>query len=918
MRLLRYNSRCKLVVGLVTALVFSVGVSELMAQPKLEQIVEGIHYRSIGPTRQGGRVVAFAVSQQNPYTFYAAAGPAGVFKTENNGTTFYPVFDHENIASVGDVAVAPSDDNIVWIGSGEANLRNSTYYGNGVYKSVDGAKTWQHMGLEESHHIGRVLVHQHNPEIVYVAAQGHYYSENSERGIYKSVDGGKTWTKSLDIKEGDRHIGATEVRMDPNDSNILYGITYDRLRTPWSFRTRGTGSAIYKSMDAGNSWVKLTNGLPSGALGKIGIDIYPKNSNILYATVDVAQASGGGIHEIYRSDDAGNSWRRVSAEGESVGGRSNYYGQIIIDPNNDQHIYVLGTIVHESYDGGKTWGQHIKYGGDNHALWIDPNNSNHMIMGYDYGMAISHDAGKNWYHPDELPMGQFYAIGVDMDYPYSVYGGTQDFGSWKGPSTKKGRFPIRFEDWEHVNGGDGFYNLVDPNDSKWLYTGSQFGHITRVNQKSGARKTIMSDETEGLRFNWNTPLLISPHNSNTIYVGAQKLLRSSDRGDNWDTISPELARVDVTKKGFGPFVFGTITTVDESPVQEGVIWVGTDNGHVYQTTDAGKNWINLDKKIKKNPGYWVTRVTASNHDAGTAYITYSGFRRDDFRPFVYKTIDFGKTWISISNGLPNASVNVIKEDHKNPNLLFIGTDKAVYCSLNGGENWLKLKNNMPTVAIHDLVIHPRENDLVVGTHGRSIYIADISILQELSTGLLNSEMHLFQVEPRKQWRMNSQPAVSAQNFSGENEPPGVVINYYLKNRPKDKVKITIYKDDELIYETLGTYEPGLNQILWGMIKQVPRTEEEQKEWEQFEKLSAEEDEFFDYYDTVEIFPMPEEEVDKYGRSLRTRVHPRPGLTVKEYNYTRVPPGKYKVVLSMGELAESTEAILLEDHHDAGE
>ncbi len=884
----------------------------LFSQVGLEDFVEKIHYRLIGPTRQGGRVVAFTVSKQNPYTFYAAAGPGGVFKTINNGNTFFPVFDNENIASVGDVTVAPSDDKIVWIGSGEANLRNSTYYGNGVYKSVDGAKTWQHMGLEESHHIGRVLIHPENPDIVYVAAQGHYYSENPERGIYKTVDGGKTWTKSLDIKIDGRQIGATEVRMDPNHPDVLYGITYDRLRTPWSFKTRGVGSAIYKSTDAGNSWVKLENGLPAGPLGKIGIDIYDKNPKVLYTTIDVEQPSGSSVHEIYRSDDAGASWHRVSKEGESVGGRSNYYGQIIIDPNNDYHLYALGTIMRESFDGGKTWGQYIKYGGDNHALWIDPNNSNHMLLGYDYGMAISHDAGKNWYHPDELPLGQFYAVGVDMEYPYNVYGGTQDFGSWKGPSTKKGRFPIRFEDWEHVNGGDGFYNLVDTEDSRWLYSGSQFGHITRVNQKTGERKTIMGDESEKLRFNWNTPMLISPHNSKTLYIGAQKLLRSMDRGDNWDSISPDLAGFDETKKGFGPFAYGTLTSVDESPVQQGVLWAGTDNGHVYLTTDGGKNWVNLDKKIRKNPGYWVTRVTASSHDAGTAYVTYSGLRRDDFRPFIYKTTDFGKTWTSIAKGLPNESVNVIKEDRKNSDLLFIGTDKAVYCSLDGGVNWLKMKNNMPTVAIHDLVIHPRENDLVVGTHGRSIYIADISVLQELSVKLLEEDIHLFEIEPKVQWRMNSQPAVSAQNFSGENEPPGVVINYYLKETPKDEVKISIYKGNELAYETTGTKELGLNQVLWGMTKQSLRSEEEKKEWEQFQQMIAEEDEFFDYYDTVEIFPRPEEEVDKYGRSMRTRVHPKPGLTVKEYKYSRIAPGEYNVVLSVGNQTKSTKVILLED------
>lgn len=533
-------------------------------------------------------------------------------------------------------------------------------------------------------------------------------------------------------------------------------------------------------------------------------------------------------------------------------------------------------------------------------------------MGYDYGMAISHDAGKNWYHPDELPMGQFYAIGVDMDFPYNVYGGTQDFGSWKGPSTKKGRFPIRFEDWEHVNGGDGFYNVVDPTDSRWLYSGSQFGHITRIDQKTGSRKTIVEDETEDLRFNWNTPLLISPHNSKTLLVGAQKILRSMDRGENWEVISPDLAEYDENKKGFGPFIYGTLTTLDESPIKQGVIWSGSDNGDVHVTIDGGKNWTKLNNNIKGNPGYWVTRITASHHNAGTAYVTYSGLRRDDFRPFIYKTNDYGKSWNSISSNLPNESVNVIKEDHKNPNLLFIGTDKAVYTSLNGGEYWTKMKNNMPTIAVHDLVIHPRENDLIVGTHGRSIFIADISPLQELTDEVLKQNVHLFDVEPKVQWRMTSQPVVSAQNFAGENEPSGVMINYYLKASIKGEVKLTIYDGDEVINKITGTNNIGINSAQWGMTKRKQRTDDEMKAWEADQKQILEEPEYFDYYDAVEIFPAEDEEVDKYGRSMRTRVHFLPELTDKEYKYTLVKSGEYKVVLTADGKTFSKNVLILED------
>ena len=888
----------------------------IIAQPSLETLVKNIKYRQIGPTRQGGRVVAFTVSQQDPFTFYMAGGPGGVWKTENNGNTFYPIFENEDIASIGDITLAPSNDSILWIGSGEANLRNSTYYGNGVYKSLDAGKTWKHMGLKESHHIGRVLIHPKNPDIVYVAAQGHYYSENPERGIYKTIDGGKTWKKSLDIKINSRHIGATEIKMDKNNPNVLYAVTYDRIRTPWMFKNNGEGSGIYKSSDGGESWKKLIKGLPSGSLGKIGIDIYDKNPNILYANIDNANPISNNnrtvLHEIYRSENAGESWFKVSKERESIGDRSNYYGQIIIDPNNHQHIYVLSPIVHESFDGGQNWEQNIRYGGDNHVLWINNSDSRHMMMGYDYGMAITHDTGKNWYHPDEIPMGQFYAIGVDMDYPYNVYGGTQDFGSWKGPSTKKGRFPIRFEDWEHTNGGDGFYNLIDPNDSRWLYSSSQFGHITRIDQKTGTRKTIVDDRTENLRFNWNTPLLISPHNSSTLYVGAQKVLKSINKGENWENISPDLAGYNIDKKGFGPFVYGTLTTLDESPIEEGVIWAGSDNGKVFLTKDGGKSWTNLDNKIKGNPNYWVTRITASNHNPNTAYLTYSGLRRDDFRPFIFKTEDYGNSWVSIASNLPNESINVIKEDYRNPNLLFIGTDKAIYTSLNSGINWIKLKNNMPTIAIHDIVIHPREKDLVVGTHGRSIYIADISPLQEISDDLLLKNAHLFDIESKVQWRMISQPSVSAQNFSGENEAAGVTINYYLKEKVDNNIKVLIYKDEKLINELASPNNAGINSVEWGMTMRKPRTNEEKIEWKKEQKYIKEEPEFFDYYDAVEMFPLTNEEVDKYGRSLKTRIHPLSGNTDKNYKYYKVPPGDYKVVLSIDGIDQNKIVSILED------
>jgi photosystem II stability/assembly factor-like uncharacterized protein len=907
-------------------------VSKSMAQPLSENFLKHFHYRQIGPTRQGGRVVAFAVSRQDPHTFFAGAGPGGVWKTENSGHSFEPVFDHENIASIGDIEFAPSDQNIVWIGTGEANLRNCTYYGNGMYKSSDGGVTWTHMGLEESHHIGRIVIHPSNPDIVYVAAQGHLYSENPERGVYKTSDGGRNWDKSLEVIVDGRYIGATDVVMDPGNPDILYASSYDRKRWAWSFRTAGPGSGIYKTTDGGDSWTKLTNGLPGGMLGKIGLAIYPKDPRILYATIDNANSPGVPDsvryeelfqgkrpekptigHGIYRTDDRGESWRLVSPEGKSIGNRSNYYGQIIVNPNDENHVYVLSSHVDESTDGGKTWKMAFRYGGDDHVLWIDTDNSNHMLMGYDYGMAITYDAGKNWYHPDELPMAQLYAIGVDMDYPYNVYGGMQDFGSWKGPSTKKGRFPIRFEDWEHVMGGDGCYNQIDPTNSRWLYSESQFGHLIRIDQKTGKRRDI-NYEGEDIRFNWCAPFLISPHNSNVLYHGANKVLRSSFRGEKWEIISPDLTSNDSTKiRGVGAVRYCTITTLSESPVKQGVIWAGTDDGNVHLTTDDGKTWTKLNDHIIDNPGYWVSRVTASHHDAGTAYLTYTGFHHDDFRPFVYKTTDYGETWTSIANNLPDESVNVIQEDRKNPNLLFVGSDKAVYVSLEGGNYWSKLKNNMPTIPVHDLVIHPRENDLVVGTHGRGFFITDISPLQELTSEILEKDMYLFKVEPKVQWVMTHQPATSAQNFAGENEPHGIVINYYLKTRSNNGIKVRVYQGTRLLHECTGLGEAGLNSVEWGMTWRKKRTEEDIKRWDRRHQSAEGEEEFFDYYDTVDWFGDQDEEVSKTGLSLRTRVHMRPDVLEREHAYFRVQPGEYSIVLQAKGRILTRKAIILKDH-----
>ena len=822
------------------------------------EILKTLDYRSVGPTQQSGRFVDFAVPLQRPNTFYAAAASGGLWKTENNGQTFEPLFENEKVFSIGDVAVAPSNPDLLWLGSGEANNSRSTYWGDGVYKSADAGKTWRNMGLKESHHIGRILINPANPDTVYVAALGHLYSENAERGVYKTTDGGILWTKVLNVVADGRTIGVVDLIMDPADPETLYAASYDRLRKPWTFQLGGPGSGIHKSADGGRTWTKLTNGLPGGILGRIGLTISPKNPKTLYAMVENANKPGmsaedrwkeivGGKSsqgmidgEIYRTDDAGSTWRKVSPDKRSIGGAPGYYyGQIIIDPSNDDNVFILSVGVLASRDGGKTWIAPFQFGGDNHALWIDPKDSSHMLLGYDHGLGVTWDGGKAWYHPDFLALAQFYAIDFDMSYPYRVAGGLQDNGSLLGPSTKPGAGssgrrgvtgsgippgpPIRLEDWFSVGGGDGMYNVFDRATNRYLYNESQFGPLSRIDLVTGEAKGIsygrLKPET---RWNWCAPIHVSYHNSDTIYHCGNLVVMSTNRGESWTEISPDLTTNDASKLtvggkgGDGNIQYCTITTFDESPLVPGLLWVGTDDGNVWVTRDNGKAWTKLNDKIAGNPGYWVSRVAASNSDPGTAYVSYTGLRNDDFRPFVYKTTDYGATWTSLAAGLPEGPVNVVREDAKNPNLLFAGTDFGVTISIDGGKAWLHLKNGLPTQPVHDLKIHPREADLIVATHGRGAYIADIKPLQELSPEVLAKDFHLFAVESKVRWVGSDRRESSSSNFAGESEPAGMVVYYSLKAKPKGEVKIQVYAGNLLITEIKGPADVGLNKAFWNM------------------------------------------------------------------------------------------------------
>jgi photosystem II stability/assembly factor-like uncharacterized protein len=884
-------------------------LSPVFGQQAPRNVLDKIHFRSIGPTKQSGRFMQVGVpdTDKQPYTFYAAASTGGLWKTTDNGITYQPIFDNENINALGDVEVAFSDPEIVYLGTG-----NLSYWGEGMYKSTDGGESWTHIGLEDSYFISKIVIHPENPDLVYVSAVGSPYDNKPERGIFKTSNGGRTWEKVLGLTDNGKHLSGADVHMHPTDFKILYASMWDR--------DGGEASGIFKTTNGGSSWDKLGGGLPTVPLQRIGLDIYRTNPDVVVATILITVKNPENPRRdtentIWRTRDAGRTWQRISPDLKTFLMRgSERYAQVRIDPNNEDKIYVLNSGIQGTDDGGKTW-KHaiIRFGNDHQDLWINPLNSDHMIGSSDSGIRISFSGCKTWYHPDNLPCGLLEAVGVDMAYPYNVYGGMQDFGTWRGPSTKQGRYPIRFEDWEHVGGADGGYAQVDPRDNRWLFVSSQNGSISRNDQKTNVRKGIRYRK-EGIRFNFVAPFLISPHNPNVIFHGANVLLRSSYLGECWKEISPDLTN--------GPYkeeknrINGTITTLDESPIVQGVIWVGTDDGNVQLTRDGGKSWTKLNDNIPGKPEYKVSRVEASRHDPAEGFITLNGRRiTGDLKPYVYRTTDYGETWESITSGLPDDEpVNVIRHDHKNPDLLFLGTEKSVYVSLDRGESWQSLRNNMPNIPVTDMVIHTRENDLGVATYGRSFWIADISPLQEINLKVLAKNVHLFDVEPQVLWTLSGQKQVAAnfQNYDGENAPKGIVVNYYLKNRVNGGVTVQIFRGSLLINEYEGSGDMGLNSVEWHLTERIPRTDTEKEDAARGIERTRNEQLFFDYYDGHDYFGEPDEEVSVTGRSLEIWIQPQPEWWDVDYKHIRAKPGEYTVKLIVNGEEYSKKALVLKD------
>ena len=914
--------------------------------------VQTFTWRCIGPANMGGRITAISVYEADPTTYFVATASGGLLKTSNNGVTFEHLFDSQSTVSIGDVCVAPSDPNIVWVGTGESNPRNSVSYGDGVYKSTDGGKTWKHMGLKKTFQTGKILIHPTNPDIVYVGALGRLYGPNDERGLFKTTDGGKNWEKVLYI---DENTGVIDARMDPTNPDTLYVAMWEVRRDGYDswpggglpdgydgydpVMKWGKGAGIYKSIDGGKSFKRLTNGLPSNKLGRIGLDIYRKNPNVLVAVVDcekigmgtppkkgVAEPTafagftgedsegeagakvtrvitggpaetaglkvddiitkmgdkavktfsevqdindaakpnqkialevkrgdqtvklelvyaerpqgkggfggpGGGTgtrpygayyagqrenvqdqqgpngHEyggIYKSTDGGETWKRVN----SLNPRPMYFSQIRIDPQDENYLYVLGISLHVSTDGGKTF----RTGGrgihsDQHALWIDPKDGRHMIIGTDGGFYSTYDRGRNWDHHNNLALGQFYHVAVCNKKPYWCYGGLQDNGCWGLPSMSlRGGGPIN-EDVISLNGGDGYVCRVDPNDPDQIYAESQNGGMVRYNLRTGERASIRPQPQPGgerYRFNWNTPYILSHANSQIFYCAGNYVFKSVSKGDNLKIISPDITR---TKHG-------SATALAESPLNPDVLWVGTDDGNLWVTRNGGKDWTNIAAKVGLPKPTWVATIEASRFAEGRAYVCFDAHRLDDDQPYLYMTDDFGETWKSITSKLPNGSSRCLREDIANPNLLFCGTEFALFASLDRGNSWTKINNNLPTVAVHEVAIHPTAGEIVAATHGRSLWIMDVTALRQMASEKIKEEPTLYKPNTVVRWQQLPSRGRSGRRFVGENPAPGAHVYYSL---PKQATKVTLEFQDidgKKLAELDGPTGPNLHRVTW--------------------------------------------------------------------------------------------------------
>jgi photosystem II stability/assembly factor-like uncharacterized protein len=859
-----------------------------------------LRWRELGPVQSGGRFTAIAVHPQKSQVFWVAAASGGLWYTENGGVSFAPQFQDAYSISIGDVAVAPSNGDVLYVGTGEANNQRSSYWGNGVHRSDDGGKTWRHLGLDGTDHIARIAVHPQNPDDVWVAALGALYTANDTRGLYHSTDGGKTWQRPL--HQGP-DTGCVDVVLDPLRPSTVFAATYERRRRAWHFEEGGLGSRLWKSTDAGASWTQLGGGLPEGRLGRIGLAMYSGDSKILYASIenlnpaaapaaaptappagndpkapgaapdaaaapevlagdpepaeaalpdlpaelladpvafgDAVRRAGnaqdperrprakiqGG--EIYRSDDGGTTWQKRNSQGEIGGNPGYYYGQIRIDPKDPELVYVLSVQVHRSRDGGRTWTpgrnnrEHFAntLHSDHHVLWLDPQDGQHALLGNDGGLAQTWDGGQTWDHLAHVPITQYYTVAVDQRVPYRIYGGLQDNGTWGFPSEGPTSSGLQATDAYRIDGGDGFHAAVDPSDPDVVYSESQFGGMSRQNLRTGERKSIQPKAPKGeqpLRFNWCTPLLLSPHNPHTVYTASQFVHRSRDRGNTWSLISPDLSHNDAEKKK-GNVPHCTVTTLAESPRREGWLWAGTDDGRVWTSKDGGQRWQELtDRFPVEVRGLWVSRIEASPHAETTAFVAWTGYREDRRSPFLFRTDDGGETWLPIEHDLPMEPINVVRQHPRNPNVLLVGTEMGAYVSVDDGAQWFRLGSGLPRVAVHDLVVHPRESHVLVGTHGRGVWALDAAALETLKTELLQRPFAALPPSDGVLLRRPFSPGnQGARTWSAANPFTAATFRYVLAEDTSTKVTIQVQDaSGRTVWSQDGPTKAGYHEVAW--------------------------------------------------------------------------------------------------------